>query len=135
MRTIGLLAVVGCASPSVIPVVVDGEVNAAPELLAASIGCDDFGGSLGWTLEAEVTDPDGAADIYEVHVTIYDEVTGEPVDDIGLLRMADGVWAHRLDAAETGLDCAYGRYSADFLVLDEGGASDGLTAVPGPADE
>jgi hypothetical protein len=116
---------VGCASP--ILNVVDGEVNTAPELLDVSIACDSA--TEEWVFAAEVAEPDCDTDVIEIQAFVYDELSEEQTASAALGEVEPGLWSARAPGPE----CAYGRYSADFIVQDASGSSDVMSAFAASA--
>lgn len=109
-----------------------GPSNWAPEITWAEAGCfwDDRAYDFVWYFDADVTDPDGQMDVWEVYADVFDDRTGELVDSFLLDDFGGGFWSTEWLQYQTWLDCSYGRYVVDFVAYDTFDAIDTFAVYP-----
>lgn len=109
-----------------------GRREANPRIVTADAGCFTDAGFDYWFFEANVTDPNGYADVRAVDVHIYDEGAGNVlVTEFGLNPTADpAIWYAEVPDQQQGLDCRYAGFTVDFVAYDAIDLSDALTIVP-----
>lgn len=106
--------------------------NAAPYFDYADAWCepDGYYHDFVWAFEADVLDPDGANDVAEVYVDVYDTWDGAWVDGFPLDPIGGVTWYSAWVGSSTYLDCTYPDYEVDFVAVDIFGAEDIVTVVP-----
>jgi len=124
-----LLALAACIFPSSPP---PAPVNRAPVVAWAEAGCtwDPYAYDWVWWFDAEVGDPDGLADVWEVYADVIDEWNGEIADSFLLESWGDGYWSTEWFQYQTWLDCRYGPYLVEFVAYDVYEAYDVYATYP-----
>lgn len=106
--------------------------NQAPYFDYADAWCepDNASHDFIWAFEADALDPNGANDVSEVYVDVYDTWDGAWVDGFPLDPVGGVTWYSAWMGSSTYLDCTYAGYEVDFTAVDIFGASDTVTVVP-----
>lgn len=109
-----------------------GPVNYAPAITWAEAGCFWDNGAYDWVwyFDADVTDPDGLVDVWEVYADVFDERNGQLVDSFLLSDFGGGFWSTEWLQYQTWLDCSYGGYVVDFVAYDTYDAFDTYAVYP-----
>jgi hypothetical protein len=95
-------------------------INDAPIITWAEAGCfwDSYAYDWVWYFDADVTDPDGKGDVWEVYADVLDDRTGQLVDSFLLADFGGGYWSTEWLQHQTWLDCASGWYVVEFVAYD-----------------
>jgi hypothetical protein len=106
--------------------------NYAPYVLSAEAGCywDPSYRDYVWTFDADVDDPNGWGDVFEVWADVYDDTTGAWVDSFYLNPVDEFYWSSAWLQASTWLDAAFPYYVIDFVPYDYSGASSVASVLP-----
>ncbi len=116
--------------------------NAPPEFVAigAEIFIADRPSGDRLFVSAEVFDPDGLFDIYDVYVEIYDDYdpfyADTPLSAFSLVPSAGGqFWDESIPLVDAGIDPFYADvYSVDFIVEDSQGIGEIVNVLPDLAE-
>lgn len=106
--------------------------NSAPYVSFADAGCywDPYYPDYVWWFEADVDDYDGPGDVESVWASVYDDYTGQIVDEFELYPDVGITWYSAWQGRSTYLDCAYLGYVVDVTAYDWAGAYDVVSVVP-----
>lgn len=106
--------------------------NAAPYFDFVDAWCepDPYYDDFVWAFEADVYDPNGANDVVDVYVDVYDTWDGAWIDGFPLDPIGGVTWYSAWVGNTTYLDCTYPGYEVDFVAVDVFGETDVVTVVP-----
>ncbi len=107
-------------------------INHSPDITWAEAGCfwDNAVYDWVWYFDADVLDPDGSFDVWEVYADVWDLRTNTMVDSFLLNDFGGGFWSTEWLQYETWLDCSYPDYVVDFVAYDTYESTDIYSVYP-----